>query len=247
MSRKQAVIQTKNINPIFQKTYFGKYPNHPLIISFVQSKLSLTYDDLRCSKRLNKVINKVIYYLMNSNELMRLVSPVKQAQSSSGKVFPSGARSTLATSWGLHLLTIRLDLLKQLLIHQLCIPRLYEFLGVGTIDNTVGESHSNSILSDYWTFLTGRSGQLSGKSSSPDQRQTTETKSNSHLRRTNSYGVESGWSSIADEANSSKKKASEMESLTGSQYLNILERAKGIIIEAFSLFLISEEGNLSTG
>jgi hypothetical protein len=156
---------------IYEFTYFDQLPTHKVIRDFVESKIRVDYDDLMTSDRLTKIISKVNMFILHYLE--------KKASSRQGK------QSYTSKFWGMHAVTVRLNLIKQLLVYQLCIPYLYRTVArMGTIETL----HPSSLQIKASPSL-----------SSP------------------------------------------------VSYKNITERAKAIIIEAFSLFLISEESVIDEG
>jgi hypothetical protein len=162
----------------FSSTYFDNLPNHPQIIQFINSKISLDYADLNQSARLGRILNKIINFILNYIE----------KNTSRNRSFVS--------FWGLHAMTLKLNILKNLLIHQLCIPQLYQWIGMGTVEN------DSSVVFGWFS-----------KSASPR---------------------------ATDSPNSSQT--------TGKvHYQDFLERARAILIETFSLFVITEESHLSEG
>eukprot|EP01040_Poterioochromonas_malhamensis_P011145 gene11145-12144_t len=173
---------------VYSFTFFDHLPNHPALINFIDEKITITNEDLSNSNRLQKIINKVIVFLLSyfKNRVGgRGRQRVRQSHS------PSHASSL--RFWGLHAMTIKLNILKSILVHQLCIPQLFQILGMGSVEES-RQSWRN------WLSHSATSSSSSSTSSAPSS-----------------------------------------SSRSGVVFGSLVERAKAIITETFSLFLFEEE------
>jgi hypothetical protein len=127
----------------------------------ILDELELSIEDFRTSKQLSKLFDDIITILLNEKKIL--------------------------TSTGSHYITIRFKAMTSLLVHQLCIPHLFDILGVGL--------DLKGIVSSLW-----------GNKKSNDE-----------------------------EAASTKAKR------------RVIVRAKGIILEAFTLMKFYEESLVNPG
>jgi hypothetical protein len=104
------------INDSLSRSYFGQQPYDPDIV-VILDELDLTIDDFRSSQRLRKLLQDVITILLNEK-----------------KILPSK---------GSHFITIRLESMTTLLVNQLCIPHLFDVLGLG--------HELSSLLAGLWS------------------------------------------------------------------------------------------------
>ncbi len=148
------------IDDNLSRSYFGQKPYDPDII-MILDELELSIDDFRTSKQLTKLFDDIITILLNEKKIL--------------------------TSSGSHYITIRFKAMTSLLVHQLCIPHLFDILGVGL--------DLKGIVAGFW-----------GNNRTPNE----ETASSKAQRR-------------------------------------VIIRAKGIILEAFTLIKYYEESLVNPG
>lgn len=92
------------INQDLSKSYFGSMPYDPDII-MVLDEVDWSIDFFRSSKQLRELLQDIISVLLNEKKII--------------------------SSWGTHFITIRLEAMQSLLVEQLCIPHLFDILGLG--------------------------------------------------------------------------------------------------------------------
>lgn len=127
----------------------------------VLDEVDWSIDFFRSSKQLRELLQDIISILLNEKKII--------------------------TSWGTHFITIRLEAMQSLLVEQLCIPHLFDILGLGI---------------------------------------------NVHGLMKRMFSSSSSTSSSGDDSMSSHV---------------MINRLKGILLEAFSLIKLAEESYLSVG
>jgi hypothetical protein len=153
---------------MYEKTFFDQLPNELRVVKFI-SNVKIEEDDLSNSSKLLKILTQTNDYVLKYFEQRYLSSDSKLA------------------FWGLHSIALKLEILKALLLHQLCIPQLYRILGMGSESSGGGEG---GILGWF----------------------------NSTVKEDNSI-----------------------------QFTNFCDRAKALLIEAYSLLIITEESVATEG
>lgn len=159
------------INDALSRSYFGSQPYDPDII-MILDELELSIDDFRTSKQLHKLFDDIITILLNEKKIL--------------------------ASTGSHYITIRFKAMTSLLVHQLCIPHLFDILGIG-ID-------LKGLVSGFWGGA----------------KQNIQSVSSSNI--------------VAEEETASTRAKG-----------RVIVRAKGIILEAFTLMKIFEESLVNPG